>query len=46
MSQLNDYKCFINAGIYNRDPIPVGDGHLTNVPFKSVYSRVISHCGL
>jgi hypothetical protein len=22
MSQLNDYECFINSGIYNHDPIP------------------------
>jgi hypothetical protein len=24
MLQLNDYECFIDAGIYNRDPIPDG----------------------
>jgi hypothetical protein len=24
MLQLNDYKCFINMGIYNCDPIPEG----------------------
>jgi hypothetical protein len=70
MSHLNDYKCFINVGIYNCDPIPEGykkiwvhvvydvkhdgchkaclisDGHLTNIPIKSVYSGVISLHGL
>jgi hypothetical protein len=70
MSQLNDYKCFIDAGIYNHDHIPdgykrikvdlmyivkhdghhkaclVGDGHLTDVPVKSICSGVVSLCGL
>jgi hypothetical protein len=70
MTQLNDYKCFINASIYNHDPIPEGykkirvhlvydvkhdgchkaclinDWHLTNIPVESVYSEVISLCGL
>jgi hypothetical protein len=70
MSQLNDYECFTDVGIYNCDPIPegykkihvhlvynvkhdghhraclVGDGHLTNVPVKSVYSGSVSLHGL
>ncbi len=70
MTQLNDYKCFINASIYNHDPIPEGykkirvhlvydvkhdgchkaclinDWHVTNISLESVFSGVVSLCGL
>jgi hypothetical protein len=70
MLQLSDYECFIDAGIYNDDPIAEGykkiqvhlmyniksdehhkahlisNGHLTDVLIESVYSGVISLCGL
>jgi hypothetical protein len=57
MSQLKEYECFIDAGIYGQDKPPdghngchkacyVAGGHLTDVPNVSVYSGVVSLQGL